>query len=121
MSIETDFRGTLATYLPLTALVADRIAQDAVPEGAAGPLVVFAVRRQPLQALDGAVLANACTFDVQCWAATAALAAQVADAVVAAVATAPATVGAGIEQRATTHDPELGLDGVQLSVTWWGS
>lgn len=119
MSIETDFRSTLAAYAPLAALVNTRIAQDAIAEGARGPLVVFSARHDLTLGLDNTVLADACTLDVQCWAATGAQAAAVADAVTAAVGTAPAASGAVVTGRATTHDPDLGLDGVQLTVEWW--
>ncbi len=119
MSIESDFRATLAAHAPLVALVGHRIAQDAIGEGAAGSLVVFSSRHDRTLGLDNTVLADACTLDVQCWAATGALAAEVADAVTAAVATAPAAAGAVVTGRATTHDTELGLDGVQLTVEWW--
>ena len=119
MSIETEFRALLAGYAPLTALVATRIAQDAVPEGAAAPLVVFAGSHQRTLGLDNTLLADQCTLIVQCWGNTGAQAAQVADAVIAAVATATASAGAVVVDRATTFDPELGLDGQLLTVEWW--
>jgi len=119
MSIEADFRATLAAHAPLAALVGPRIAQDAIAEGATGALVVFSARHELTLGLDNSVLADVCTLDVQCWAGTGAQAAAVADAVTAAVATAPAASGAVVTGRATTNDPDLGLDGVQLTVEWW--
>jgi hypothetical protein len=119
VSIESDFRATLAAHAPLTALVGNRIAQDATAEGVTGALVVFSARHDITLGLDNTVLADSCTLDVQCWAATGAQAAVVADAVIAALATAPPNAGVVAISRATTHDPDLGLDGVQLSVEWW--
>ena len=120
MSVETEFRALLAAHAALTALVSTRIAQDAVPEGSAFPLVVFACRHDRTVGLDGTLLADACTLAVQCWGDTGASAAAVADAVVGAVATAAASKGAAVIDRATTFDPEMALDGVQLTVEWWG-
>lgn len=119
MSIETDFRALLAAHAPLAALVGNRIAQDAITEGATGALVVFSARHDPTLGLDNTVLADICTLAVQCWADTGAQAAAVAAAVKAAVATAPADTGACVLDESTTHDPEIGLDGVLLTVEWW--
>jgi Protein of unknown function (DUF3168) len=119
VSIETDFRALLAGHAPLTALVGNRIAQDAIAEGSSGPLVVFSSRHDPTLGLNNAVLADTCTLAVQCWADTGAQAAAVAAAVKAAIATAPADAGACVLDESTTHDPEIGLDGVLLTVEWW--
>ena len=45
---------------------------------------------------------------------------QVADAVVGAMATAPLARGVLQNARASTHDPEMGLDGTTLAFDWWG-
>lgn len=119
MSIESDFRALLAGNAGLTALVSTRIAQDAIPENSTGSLVVFSAVHERTLGLDNSLLADRCTLSVQCWAATGALAASVADAVTAAVATAPAAAGACVLDRQTTFEPELGLDGVLLTVEWW--
>lgn len=120
MSIETDVRGLLAGYSGLTALVGPRIAQDAVPDESAYPLVVYAVRRDRLTALDGTALLDQCSVAVQCWAETGVAAAAVADQVVAALGTAPLANAAIVIDRSTTFDPDMGLDGVLLTVQWWG-
>ena len=86
---------------------------------APAPLVVFACRHDRTLGLDNSLLADQCALDVQCWGTTAAQAALVADAVVDAVATAAAAAGACVLTRATTHDPDLGLDGEILTVEWW--
>lgn len=119
MSIETDFRAVLAGYPPLTALVGERIALNAIPEGSAAPLVVFAATHQRTLGLDGGLLADLCSLQVQCWGHTSAQADQVADAVIAAVATAPSAACAVVLTMDSTFDEELGLDGVMLSVEWW--
>ena len=119
MSIETDIRNLLAGYGGLTALVGTRIAQDAVPDESAYPLVVFAVRRDAITDIGGARLVDQCSVSLQCWAETG-VAAAVADQVAAAMATAPVSAGAIVIDRSTTFDPEMGLDGVLLTFQWWG-
>jgi hypothetical protein len=117
MSIETDFRALLAAYAPLTALVSTRIAQDAVPEGSVFPLVVFAATHDITRGLDDTQHADQCSIQVQCWADTGVAASAVADAVMDAVAA--STENVTVLGRSTTFDPELGADGVLLSVEWW--
>lgn len=118
MSSETDFRALLAAHAPLTALVGTRIALNAVPEQSALPLVVYAVSHTRTLGLDGSLLADQCSISVQCWADTGTQADAVADAVVAAVAT--AAVGqAAVLDRSTTFDAEMGLDATEMTVEWW--
>ena len=119
MSIESDFRATLAAHAPLTALVGSRIALNAVADGAGTPLVVFTATHNRTLGLDNSLLADQCSLAVQCWADTAAAADAVADAVIAAVAAAPAASGAVVVDRASTFDPDIGLDGTELTVEWW--
>lgn len=120
MSVETDFRAALAAHAPLVALVGSRIAQDAVPDGATYPLVVFSVRCDPALGLDGAAMAEQCALSVQCWANSGSAAAAVADAVVGAVVAAEAAGAyAYLNERSTSFDEELGLDAVLLTVEWW--
>lgn len=121
MSVETDFRAALAAHAPLVALVDTRIAQDSVPEGSDYPVVVFGVNHARILGLDNSLLSDQCAIAVQCWANTAADAAAVADAVIAAIAASASAITAGsvVTERATTADPELGMDGVLLSVEWW--
>lgn len=121
MSVETDFRAALAAHAPLVALVATRISQDSVAEGSDYPLVVFGVNHNRILGLNNALLSDQCAIAVQCWGETAASAAAVADAVIAAIAASATAITAGsvVTERATTADPEMGLDGVLLSVEWW--
>ena len=121
MSIETDFRAALAGHAPLVALVGARIAQDAVPEGSTGTVVVFSARHNPTLGLDNSLLADQCTLAVQCWSETGASASTVADEVTAAMSVQAQAQAAGacVTDRATTFDPETGLDGVLLTGEWW--
>lgn len=119
MSIETDFRATLAAYGPLAALVGPRIVANAAPKGAPFPLVTFASNHNPTVGLDGTLLALQVSLQVQCWGETAAQADQVADAVVAALATAPRDAGATLLDRSTAFDPDIQKDGTTLTIEWW--
>jgi hypothetical protein len=119
MSVETDFRVLLAARPGITSLVGDAIALNAVNEGDEPPYVVYGVAHAPVLGLDNTVLADQCSVDVACWAGTAAAAGALADQVQAAVAAAPTARGACVVARNNTFDPELGLDGVVLSVEWW--
>lgn len=120
MSVETAFRAQLAGSGAVTALVAGRIAQDAVPNDMTGSLIVFSCRHDPIYTLDGALIYDPCSLTVQCWAADPVAASDVADAVTTALATAPVRAAAQVVDRSTTFDPEIGKDGVVLTVQWWG-
>jgi hypothetical protein len=119
MSIEADFRAVLASHSPLASLVGQRIALNAVPDGSGTPVVVYGVAHNRTLGLDGSLLADQANIVVQCWGKTPGEAEAVADAVVAAVGTAPIDVGAVVTARAGTYDDELGLDGVEMAVEWW--
>lgn len=120
MSAETQFRLALVNDAALTALVGSRVALNAVPEGAVMPLVVFTAAHDRTLGLNNELLADLCTFSVQCWGTTAAQADAVADAVIAAIATlAPAASGACVIDRASAFDAEIGFDGTTLTVEWW--
>lgn len=120
MSIETDFRTALLAHAPLTALVVDRVSQDAAPDGTSYPLVLFSVRRDSVNALDGTLLIDQATVAVQCWGDSAASAGAVADAVRDALAAVILSHGALLLDRSTATDVELDLDAVYLTFQWWG-
>lgn len=120
MSIETDFRDALLAHAPLTALVGDRVSQDAAPDGSLYPLVLFTVRRDSVNALDGALLIDQAAISVQCWGETGASAAATADAVRGALDAVLMQRGAIQLDRSTATDDELNLDAVFLSIQWWG-
>ena len=123
MSIEADFRATLAAHAPLTALVGTRIALNAAPEGAVMPLVVFSSSHDRTLGLDNSLLADRAELAVQCWAETAAAAESVADAVTAAVATAPvarapaspAAPPPSTRRRARRRGPRRGVVGLSAA------
>ena len=119
MSVETDFRALLEAYAPLTALVADRVALNAVPEGAGFPLVVYAVTHSPITGIDGVTVADQCSIELQCWAQNPAAADQVADAALAALTGAPRQRCVCVVTRASAFDPDIGKDGTTLTVEWW--
>lgn len=119
MSIESDFRALLAGHAALTSLVGTRIAQSAVDNEPDYPCVVFDCTQTPIDCIDIARIDTRATIAVQCWAETSLAAGQVADAVVGAIDTAAASHVARLAERSTTFDPELGVDGVVLTVDWW--
>lgn len=119
MSVETTFRALLAAYAPLTALVGTRIAQDVMAQGQPTPFVVFTASHDLSHNLLGEVIADACMLSVQCWATTSAQSQALADAVQAAVATAPADVGATTTNRTGGYDEETDLHATVLTVEWW--
>ena len=119
MSIESDFRATLAAHAPLVALVGNGIALNAVPEGTGYPCVVYGVAHSRSYSLDNTLQADQGAIAAVCWAETAAAAEAVADAVMVAVLNAAPSAGAVVLDRANTFDPELQLDGVALTVEWW--
>lgn len=119
MSAETDFRALLVGHAGVAAIVGTKVAHNAIRSSTGAPYVVFTAAHSPQLNLLGEVLADAVTLTVQCWAATAAGAETLADAVTAAVADAPTARGAAITQRASGYDEETGLDAVVLTVEWW--
>lgn len=119
MSVETTFRTLLAAHAPLVALVGTRIAHEVMPVGAPTPFVVFTAGHDFSHNLLGEVMADACTLSVQCWAKTSAQAEAVADAAVAAVATAPGDAGATVITRTGGYDEETDLHATVLTVEWW--
>lgn len=114
MSAESDFRALLAANAGVTALVSTRIAQNAVPEGSAVPLIVFTASHNPSYGLDDTLLDDEVTIEVQCWGDTALVADNVADAVDTALGTRAIVTG-----RASGYDAELGMDSTVLTIQWW--
>lgn len=107
MSVESDLRAALAGYAPLAAIAGTRIAINAMEQGAAPPFVVFSSSHQRDLGLDGTVLGDDVSIELQCWAATAVQASALADAVDAALR---AVTQAEPLARATGYDAETGLD-----------
>ena len=119
MSAETDLRALLAGHAGLAALVGGNVAHNAIRAQTAPPYVVFTCSHSPVLTVGGAQLADQCLFSIQCWGKTAANAEAVADAVLAALATAPSARGVATTARASGYDDELGFDATILTVEWW--
>jgi hypothetical protein len=121
VTVETDFRAVLAAASGVTSLVSTRIAQNAVPQGNAYPLITFVVDHQRDLSLNNTLMSEACTISVQCWAETPAAASSLADAVEAALAASATALAhdATVIARTGAFDEEMGLDAEQLSVEWW--
>ena len=116
MSLDTDLRAALAGNAGITALVGTRIVADRMEEGAARPFIVFSRATTDYQTgLDGTVLAERATFDVQCWADTRASAEAVANAVRVVFEADQRP----ILSRVSGYDAELDLEATLLSVEWW--
>jgi hypothetical protein len=122
MTVAADFRALVAAHAPLVALVAGRIALNAVPQGSDLPLVVYTTSEDPGYTLDGAPVDYAATVEVQCWANTGvqseAVAAQVRAAVESEV---PAQRRGWVIARASSYDPALDLHAVTMAIEWWVS
>jgi hypothetical protein len=119
MSAETDFRALLAGHAGTAALVGRAIAHNAISSGTPAPYVVFTCQHDLEIGLSGVLLADQCTFTLQCWGNTAAQAETVADACEAAIATASQARAAAVTARASGYDEETGLDATVLTVEWW--
>lgn len=116
MSLDTDLRAALVGNEGITALVGTRIVADRMEEGAARPFIIYSRESTQYETtLDGTVLAERATFDVQCWADTRASAEAVANAV-------RVVLDAGqrpILSRVSGYDADLDLEATLLSVEWW--
>lgn len=119
MSAETDFRALLAGFAGLVALVGQRVSENAVPEGEPRPYVAFTSRHELTHNLLSEVMADQCTFTVQCWADNASQAAAVAEQVLLAVAEADPAHGAVVLSTDSAYDPAAGADAAILTVEWW--
>lgn len=124
MSIESDFVDALDAHAPLTALVGTRISKNVVDQSAARPLVVFNANHDTDRNLLGDTNATLCTFTVACWADDGESAADVADAVAAALDAYSDTQTlnhATVLSRASVYDEDLDLHGEVLTVEWWAT
>ena len=118
MSAEADFRALLVARPALTALVAQRVALNAVPQGSPLPVVAFTAQHDPQHTLDGNVSLYAARIEAQCWAETGATAQAVADQVQAAVEADNPRRG-WVISRGTSYDSQLDLHAEILTVEWW--
>lgn len=118
MSIEADFRARAVAHAPLAALVASRVALNAVPQGSALPIVAYTVRHDPQYTLDGTLAADVATVEAQCWGETSTQAEAVADALTAACVHVSSGSACTWLVRATGYDAELDLHACIVTFEW---
>lgn len=116
MSLDTDLRAGLAGDAGVSALVGARISSDRIEQGTIRPFITFSRAATEYQTtLDGTVVAERATFDVQVWADTR----LSAEAVSSAIKTYLDANQRQVLSRASGYDPELDLEASILSVEWW--
>lgn len=118
MSIEADFRAQAVAHAPLVALVAQRVALNAVPQGSSVPLVAYTVRHDPQYTLDGTLVADVGAVEAQCWAQTSVQAEAVADALVAGCVHINAERSCVLVGRSTGYDTETDLHACVVIFEW---
>lgn len=118
MSIEADFRAQALSHAPLVALVAQRVALNAVPQGSVLPVVAYTVRHDPQYTLDGTLAVNTATVEAQCWAQTSVQAEAVADALAIGCVHVTAARSCVIAGRATGYDPDTDLHACVVTFEW---
>ncbi len=122
MSVESDFRAALAAHAALVSAVgADGIALNALPQGHNYPAVEFVVQHAPDYSLNNTLMVDPCNVAVRCWGNTAAEALSTASLVKAALAASATaqTADATVITEANGLDPEMGIDVYELTVEWW--
>jgi len=119
MSAESDFRTLLVGFAGLISLVAQRVSENAVPQGTSLPYVAFTSRHELTHNLLGEVMADQAVFTVQCWGRNAAEAAAVAAQVALAVQGADPARGAVVLSTDGAYDPPADADAAILTVEWW--
>ena len=116
MSAETDLRTLLTASPALASLVSNRISADRAEQGAPRPFIVFSRAATDYQTtLDGSVLGQRVSFDLQCWADTRAS----AEAVAEQVQTLLAADQRPILSRTSGYDSDLDLEATLFTVEWW--
>lgn len=116
MSARTDLRALLLADAALVGLVSQRISADRIEQNAVRPFVVFARTAHARdKTLDGTVVSDMSTFDVQVWADTRAACERVSEAIQLAIEGADMDVSNGSD----LSDPDLDWEGESLTVDWW--
>lgn len=118
MTVETDFRARAVAHAPLVALVAQRVALNALPQDSVLPGVVYAVRHNEERTLDGTLISDDASVECQCWAKTGAEAMAVAEQLSAAVVHAEAASACTFISSATAYDTDTDLHAVQVTYQW---
>lgn len=112
MSVESDLYTLLTAAPAVTALAAQRIYPDALPEKTTYPALVFSVDRAPIYTISGHNCGADATAEIECWAKTR----SDANALAAAVEAALAAAGHTPERRTPGMDPETALLAAVVSV-----
>jgi hypothetical protein len=120
MSTEADtaIRAALAGHPPLTLLVANRIAHDAVPQDSPTPYVVITrplEQPEELTSLSGELMATEVIFEVACWGSSRAQANAVADAARVVFR----ELQQDVTSRGNDYDPQTDQFCTVLVVDWW--
>lgn len=117
MSAELDLQTLLAGNTGVTSLVGGRIGADRAEQDWGRPFVIYTrTDTERFKTLDGTVVDEKVTFDVQCWADTRAEAEACADACTAAIEGGDHGEVVG---RSTSYDGDLDLEATLLTVEWW--
>ena len=119
MSIETDVCALLTSTPGVNALVAGRVALNAVNEATPLPYIIVSANHAFTFTLDKSISSDEAAVTIECWGKSAAQAEAVGDAVAAAVLLAPSDSCATLLARVGGVDPENGLDASVLTVEWW--
>lgn len=118
MSAHTDLRALLLADSVVASLVGTRISADRIEQNATRPFVAYRrtshVREKTL---DGTVVSDMSTFDVQVWADTRAACQAVAEAIQRVIEAADQDVAT----REDLSDADLDFEGESITVDWWGS
>ena len=116
MSAETELYAVLAASAGLSALVADRIYPDAIPEDKPSPAVVYGrTATDPVVTIHGVKVAETATLSITAWAMTR----TESDAIADAIATALQLAGQPFRNRSSGYDDEVGLYGVSVETDWF--
>lgn len=121
-SAESTFIAALLAAPAVAALVGTRVAENSADASWPLPFIVLSGKHQPLATLAGDDDEELVMVAVQCWAETAAAAAQLAQAVSAAVQAyteSQTAICATVTGEESTFDPEAGLDGRIVTVEWY--
>lgn len=114
MSAESDLQAWLLNYSPLAALVSQRVAQGALPQGTRPPYVAWVLQTAPDRATHGQVLATTYAATVDSWAESP----EGADAVADEVAAALAAENVWWSDRTNDFEPEADLYVTRLTFEW---
>lgn len=116
MSTHTDLRALLLADPVIASLIGTRISADRVEQAFVRPFVVYRrAARVREKTLNGTVVSDLHTFDVQVWADTRASCQAVAEAIQRVIEAA----NHDASNSEDISDPDLGLQAESITVEWW--